>query len=120
MFAGKSSLRAKETVRAKVDPALQAYLKRYQSSGADGSGAGNSSDGKTKRKKKKQKAVASTLGGVRIVDESVTGFVPAKVAASVPDEDEDDDDDYGEPMLHVCPHLRTMRPLRSASPLLLY
>ena len=96
MFAGKSTLRAKETVTATVDPALQAYLKRYQSSGATDSAAGSNSDGKVKRKKKKKPSVSTLGGGVRIVDESMTGFTPAKSAAAAPDEDEDDDDDYGE------------------------
>lgn len=96
MFAGKSTLRAKETVTAKVDPALQAYLKRYQSSGADDSTIGSNPDGKTKRKKKRKTGVSALGGGVRIVDESVTGFTPAKAAAAAaPDEDDDDDDDYG-------------------------
>ena len=96
MFAGKSTLRAKETTTAKVDPVLQAYLKRYESSGANGSsGAGNGGDGKKKRKKKKP-ALSALAGGVRIVDESVTGFAPATAAAAQPAEDEDDDDDYGE------------------------
>ena len=108
MFAGKSSLRAKETVTAKVDPALQAYLQRYQSAGANGSAGGSNSDGKTKRKKKKQKPAASALGGgFRIVDESVTGFTPAnKAAAQAAEEEEDDDDDYGAPMLQVGLRLR--------------
>ncbi len=99
MFAGKSSLRAKEAVTAKVDPALQAYLQRYQSSNGNGSAGGSNSDGKTKRKKKKQKPAVSALGGgFCIVDESVTGFTPAKTAAAqAPDEDEEDDDDYGAP-----------------------
>ena len=101
MFAGRSTLRAKENVTAKVDPALQAYLQRYQSSNADGSAGVSKSDGRTKRKKKKQKPAASALGGgVRIVDESMTGFTPATAAASAPDDD-DDDDDYGE-TVHQC------------------
>jgi len=123
MFAGKSSLRAKETVTAKVDPALQAYLQRYQSSEANGSAGGNTSDGKTKRKKKKQKPSASALGGgFRIVDESVTGFTPAKkAAAQAPDEDEDDDDDdYGAPTLRACLHLRHHTAVALSSLALLY
>ena len=110
MFAGKSSLRAKETATANVDPALQAYLKRYESSSTNGSsGAGSGGDGKKKRKKNKPSASALG-GGVRIVDESVTGFAAANAAATQPAGDEDEDDDYGQRVLdamiashrHLC------------------
>ena len=79
MFAGRSSLRAAETkAPPPVNKALQDYLAKYTS---DGDAA------KKKRKKKKEQAKANS-GGVRILDQDLSGFA---VPAAAPDPDEEDE-----------------------------
>lgn len=111
MFAGKSSLRAKEVVPVKLDPAMQAYLKRYENS--RGSGASGAGGDIAKKKRKKKKGVATALAGVRIVDESVSGFLSGPAAAADEPEDEDEDG-YGAPRLWQVPQRR--RPWHARDP----
>ena len=107
MFAGKSSLRAKEVVPVKLDPALQSYLKRYENSG--GSGAPGAGSDPARKKRKKKKGAAAALAGVRIVDESVSGFLSGP-AVDDEDPEEEDADGYGAPLCccrsvgHAAPH----------------
>lgn len=96
MFAGKSSLRATEVVPVKVDPALQAYLQRYGN--IESSRSASIGGDPSKKKRKKRKAGASALVGVRILDESVSGFIPDhKVDDDEPEEE--DAEGYGVPTI---------------------
>lgn len=87
MFTGLSSLREAEKKPVEVSErakALQAYLNSKYTGG--GSNAAGDAEKKKKKKKKKEKLPAA--GGVRIVDEDVSGFADVRANA-------DDDDDEG-------------------------
>ena len=89
MFSGLSSLRAKEKVKQPVTEdakKLQSYLAQQY-------GAGAAADGGDKEKKKKKKKKAPAPGGVRILDEDVTGFAAASTAAELAARAARDDDE---------------------------
>ena len=108
MFAGRSTLRAKETAPVKVDPVLQAYVQRYEG-GGNSSSAGKGTEA-AKKKRKKKKPGASAVGGIRILDESVSGFATAPAAAHDGDDDYDDDG-YGAPWSHFLTESSSSRAL---------
>lgn len=81
----------------KLDPALQSYLKRYENSG--GSGAPGAGSDPAKKKRKRKRGAAAALAGVRIVDESVSGFLSGP-AADDEEPEEEDADGYGVPLCY--------------------
>ncbi|KIY95201.1 hypothetical protein MNEG_12762, partial [Monoraphidium neglectum] len=73
MFSGLSSLRKDEKKEpTSQNKALQDYLKKYTSDGAD--------DGE-KKKKRKKRPKAEQGGAVQIVDADLTGFEAVQAAA---------------------------------------
>lgn len=94
MFAGLSTLRAKEKSKEPLSEQakkLQQYLAQQYGAGAPV----DSESGQKKKKKKKKPVAFSTTGGVKILDEDVSGFSASKLAAQTlrARADEIDDDD---------------------------